>query len=150
MELLVYENVKNTRELQQNLNEVALVDASLIVSKRHALSALEQAERRARSSDVVVRANDAMKTRNLHTEFMYCLAPTTSIGDALRMYGATSETTSLLVTAAVEVDGDQRSLDFLDTQDNATKVADLFKLTAAERRDVENAVLTRLAVKDLI
>lgn len=144
----MYENVTNTKELRENLKDVALVDASLIVSKRHALSALEQAQRRARCADVVVRANDVMKTRNIHTEFLYCLAPTTSIGDALRMYGATVETTSLLVTAPVAVDGDKRDLEFLDAQDNERRVADLFNLTAAERRDVELAVLTRLAVKD--
>ncbi|KAL9074911.1 MAG: hypothetical protein Q9161_002050 [Pseudevernia consocians] len=68
--------------------EYALIDASVIVSTTHVLAAVFRA------------ANDyltgRLKSRNVHSEIVFCLGANNNIAQSLRTFGITPTTTNLL------------------------------------------------------
>lgn len=168
----LFENVTNGADLKAKLLskalpcEAALVDAEYVYSQTILRAAATNAARRAANVSAkrphVCRPNDAAKTRTLSTDLVYSLAPTSSVGDSLSTLGVSEQTTRLLVMAFQDdaqhfddllqlVDGDRRPLAGLDARDNAARdarVAELFGLPA-EALNVERAILTKLATKDI-
>ena len=114
--------------------------------------ALDWADPGSSTCDVVVGA-----------DLVYALAPSTSMGGAFRDVGASDATTRLLVCAVAStvhdfrelverVDGRRVPLSALDARSAAAQEAlvSRFGLSADEKSDVERAVLTKLATKDLL
>ncbi|KAH8423215.1 EKC/KEOPS complex subunit CGI121/TPRKB [Aspergillus melleus] len=91
----LYRDLKNAPFLRQQLIsgnaefEYAFIDASMVLSKTHALSAVFRAV-----NDYL---NDRLKSRNVHSETVFALNPTTNIADSFRKFGITDSTKDLLV-----------------------------------------------------
>ncbi|EXJ83430.1 hypothetical protein A1O1_07053 [Capronia coronata CBS 617.96] len=91
----VYREVENAAFLKQQLLagnaefEYAFIDASMILSTKHALAAAFRA-----INDSI---NERLKSRNVHSEIVFCLSPNNNIGEAFRRYGVSETTKDLLV-----------------------------------------------------
>ncbi|KAI4104663.1 MAG: hypothetical protein LQ339_003741 [Xanthoria mediterranea] len=91
--IALYENVKNAAFLQQQLLqgntafEYAFIDASVIVSSTHLLAAIFRA-----ANDKV---NDRLKSKNVHSEVVFCLSMNNNIAESFRRFGVSPATTSL-------------------------------------------------------
>ncbi|KAL4925573.1 EKC/KEOPS complex subunit CGI121/TPRKB [Aspergillus undulatus] len=91
----LYKDVQNAPHLRQQLLagnaefEYAFIDASMILSRAHALSAIFRAV-----NDYL---NDRLKSRNIHSEVVFSLSPTNNIADSFRKFGISDTTSSLLV-----------------------------------------------------
>ncbi|BGP39107.1 hypothetical protein JCM10450v2_003060 [Rhodotorula kratochvilovae] len=81
--------------------DFAFVDARMITSRLHVLTAVQQA--------LLARADDSLKTKTLHSEVLWMLEPGTNITDSLKHFGLSPSTSSLLLvhiapTAATPAD----------------------------------------------
>ncbi|KAL4921071.1 kinase binding protein CGI-121-domain-containing protein [Aspergillus aurantiobrunneus] len=91
----LYKDVQNASHLRQQLLsanadfEYAFIDASMILSRAHALSAVFRAV-----NDYL---NERLKSRNIHSEIVFSLSPTNNIADSFRKFGIADTTSSLLV-----------------------------------------------------
>ncbi|KAI9371644.1 kinase binding protein CGI-121-domain-containing protein [Aspergillus egyptiacus] len=91
----LYKDVKNAPYLRQQLlsanseYEYAFIDATMIMSRAHALSAVFRAV-----NDYL---NNRLKSRNIHSEVVFSLSPTNNIADSFRKFGISDITSSLLV-----------------------------------------------------
>ena len=147
--------------------DLALIDADRVVSVRvlrqAATNCARRAENKAAGRDYAVKSHDLPRGRTTGADLVYALAPSTSMGGAFRDVGASDATTRLLVCAVAatvhdfrelveRVDGRRVPLSALDARSDAAHevLVKRFGLTADERRDVERAVLTKLATKDLL
>jgi hypothetical protein len=146
--------------------DLALIDADRVVSVRvlrqAATNCARRADNKAVGRDYAVKSHDLPRGRTTGADLVYALAPSTSMGGAFRDVGASDATTRLLVCAVAStedfrelverVDGRRVSLSALDARSAAAHEAlvSRFGLSADERGDVERAVLTKLATKDLL
>ncbi|KAH6669575.1 kinase binding protein CGI-121-domain-containing protein, partial [Halenospora varia] len=93
--LALYRNIKNASFLQQQLLagntsfEYALIDASVIVSRTHALAAAYRA-----INDLI---SGRLRSRNVHSEIVFSLSPNNNIAESFRRFGITPTTTHLLI-----------------------------------------------------
>ncbi|KAL7270174.1 hypothetical protein RUND412_007125 [Rhizina undulata] len=93
--IALFKDVRNASFLRDQLLagnaefEYAFIDASTIISTVHALAATHQAVHS------LLVANK-LRTRNVHSETVFCLSPNNNITDAFRRFGITANTTSLL------------------------------------------------------
>ncbi|KAL2812883.1 kinase binding protein CGI-121-domain-containing protein, partial [Aspergillus granulosus] len=91
----LYKDVQNASYLRQQLLsanadfEYAFIDATMILSRAHALSAIFRA--------VNDYSNERLKSRNIHSEIVFSLSPTNNIADSFRKFGISDSTSSLLV-----------------------------------------------------
>jgi len=94
LHVALFKDVKNADYIQQQLLngnrefEYAFIDADVILTKIHALAAAYRA------------ANDLwenrLRTRNVHSEVVFCLSPNNNIAESFRRFGVTPKTTRLL------------------------------------------------------
>ncbi|KAI9859560.1 MAG: hypothetical protein M1824_003726 [Vezdaea acicularis] len=90
----LFRDVRNGAALRQQLlagnpeYEYAFVDASVIVSRVHALAAVFRA--------VNDFNHNRLKSRNVHSEIVFCLSPNNNIAESFRRFGVTDSTTNLL------------------------------------------------------
>ncbi|KAL9010947.1 MAG: hypothetical protein Q9173_004169 [Seirophora scorigena] len=88
-----YEEVKNATFLQQQLLqgnsafEYAFIDASIIISSNHLLAAVFRA-----AKDWL---DGRMKSKNVHSEIVFCLSMNNNIAESFRRFGISPATTSL-------------------------------------------------------
>ncbi|KAL6859741.1 hypothetical protein ACO1O0_003765 [Amphichorda felina] len=100
--IALFRNVRNAAFLHSQLLarnpdfEYGLVDASIIASRLHLLSAVFKA--------VVSAASNTLKTPNVHSEIVTCLSASSNIAEAYRRYGISPSTKDLLVIK-VAIDG---------------------------------------------
>ncbi|KAF7119248.1 hypothetical protein CNMCM5793_008996 [Aspergillus hiratsukae] len=93
--IALYRDVKNSPFLRQQLLsgnadfEYAFIDASMVLSRTHILSAIFRAV-----NDYL---NGRLKSRNVHSEIVFSLSPANNIADSFRKFGITDSTTDLLV-----------------------------------------------------
>ncbi|KAJ3572596.1 hypothetical protein NP233_g2976 [Leucocoprinus birnbaumii] len=109
--IALFRNVKNAAELRKRIiaaattegeagdaarEEVnfAFIDARLITSRLHLQTAVYQS--------LLAEAQNGLRTRTVHSEVLWNLNPTNNITEAIRRYGVSDATTSLLV---VRIDG---------------------------------------------
>jgi len=91
----LYRDVKNAAFLHQQLLagntdfEYALIDATVIVSRLHALAAAYRAV-----NDLV---ENRLSSRNVHSEMVFSLSPNNNIAESFRRFGITPQTTNLLI-----------------------------------------------------
>ncbi|TVY28343.1 EKC/KEOPS complex subunit [Lachnellula hyalina] len=91
----LYRNVKNAPFLQQQLLagntdfEYAFIDASVIVSRIHVLSAAYRA--------INALHSHRLRSRNVHSEIVFSLSPNNNIAESFRRFGITATTENLLV-----------------------------------------------------
>ncbi|KAL3474228.1 kinase binding protein CGI-121-domain-containing protein [Aspergillus californicus] len=91
----LYKEVQNASYLREQLLsanaefEYAFIDASMILSRAHALSAVFRA--------VNDYSNERLKSRNIHSEIVFSFSPTNNIADSFRKFGISDTTSSLLV-----------------------------------------------------
>lgn len=97
----LYKDVENASYLKEQLLagntdfEYAFIDASMILSTQHVLAATFRA-----MNDYLC---ERLKSRNIHSEIVFCLSPNNNIGEAFRRYGV-SDTTKSLVVVKVPTD----------------------------------------------
>ncbi|KAH8824815.1 kinase binding protein CGI-121-domain-containing protein [Flagelloscypha sp. PMI_526] len=101
--LVLYTNVKNASDLrkrivaaataesddERNALNFAFVEAKLITSVRHIQTAILQA--------ILAQAHGSLRTKTIHSEILWSLNPSHNISEAIRRYGVSEDTTSLLV-----------------------------------------------------
>ncbi|RHZ55519.1 EKC/KEOPS complex subunit CGI121/TPRKB [Aspergillus thermomutatus] len=93
--IALYRDVKNAPFLRQQLLsgnaefEYAFIDASMVLSRTHILSAIFRAV-----NDYL---NGRLKSRNVHSEIVFSLSPANNIADSFRKFGITDSTRDLLV-----------------------------------------------------
>ncbi|KAL3468405.1 kinase binding protein CGI-121-domain-containing protein [Aspergillus heterothallicus] len=91
----LYKDVQNASYLRQQLLsanaefEYSFIDATMILSRAHALSAIFRA--------VNDYSNERLKSRNIHSEIVFSLSPTNNIADSFRKFGISDGTSNLLV-----------------------------------------------------
>ncbi|KAF5364055.1 hypothetical protein D9756_000989 [Leucocoprinus leucothites] len=107
----LFRNVKNAADLRKRIinaatmegeaGEIAredvnfaFIDARLITSRLHLQTAVYQS--------ILAEAQNGLRTRTIHSEVLWNLNPTNNITEAIRRYGVSDATTSLLV---VRIDG---------------------------------------------
>ncbi|GAA6046460.1 hypothetical protein JCM3770_004933 [Rhodotorula araucariae] len=69
--------------------DFAFVDAKMITSRLHVLTAVQQA--------LLARSDGSLKTKTLHSEVLWMLEPGTNITDSLKHFGLSPTTSSLLL-----------------------------------------------------
>ncbi|KAI0759741.1 CGI-121-domain-containing protein [Trametes elegans] len=67
----------------------AFIDARLICSILHLQTAIYQA--------ILAQAHESLRTKTVHSEILWALNPTNNISEAIRRYGVSDGTTSLIV-----------------------------------------------------
>ncbi|GIC84622.1 EKC/KEOPS complex subunit CGI121/TPRKB [Aspergillus udagawae] len=93
--IALYRDVKNAPFLRQQLLsgngdfEYAFIDASMVFSRTHILSAIFRAV-----NDYL---NGRLKSRNVHSEIVFSLSPANNIADSFRKFGISDSTADLLV-----------------------------------------------------
>ncbi|KAF3386530.1 EKC/KEOPS complex subunit [Penicillium rolfsii] len=91
----LYRNVQNSAFLRQQLLagnaefEYAFIDASLVLSRAHALAAIFRA-----MNDYM---NNRLKSRNVHSEIVFSFNPTNNIAESFRKLGIADSTKDLLI-----------------------------------------------------
>ncbi|KAB8074016.1 kinase binding protein CGI-121-domain-containing protein [Aspergillus leporis] len=91
----LYRDVQNATFLRQQLVsgnsdfEYAFIDASMVLSRSHVLSAIFRAV-----NDYL---NERLKSRNVHSEIVFSFSPTNNIADSFRKFGISDSTKDLLV-----------------------------------------------------
>ncbi|PYH40900.1 EKC/KEOPS complex subunit CGI121/TPRKB [Aspergillus saccharolyticus JOP 1030-1] len=91
----LYRDVKNAASLRQQLIsgnadfEYAFIDASMVLSRAHALSAVFRAV-----NDSI---NGRLKSRNVHSEIVFSFSPANNIAESFRKFGIADSTKDLLV-----------------------------------------------------
>ncbi|KAJ8456700.1 hypothetical protein ONZ45_g18614 [Pleurotus djamor] len=76
-------------ERERDAVNFAFIDARLITSKLHVQTAIHQA--------MLADSQGSLRTKTVHSEVIWILNPTNNITEALRRYGVSETTTSLLV-----------------------------------------------------
>ena len=90
-----YTNVENATFLREQLLagnsdfEYAFIDAAMVVSRKQVLAAVFRA-----MNDHL---NDRLKSRNIHSEIVFCLSPNQNIGEAFRRFGVQESTKDIIV-----------------------------------------------------
>ncbi|KAL8808213.1 MAG: hypothetical protein Q9182_000277 [Xanthomendoza sp. 2 TL-2023] len=98
LHIALYQDVKNAAFLQQQLLqgntafEYAFIDASMILSSTHLLAAVFRA-----AND---KLNRRLKSKNVHSEIVFCLSMNNNIAESFRRFGISPATTS---TYAIKV-----------------------------------------------
>lgn len=87
----LYQKVSNASQLRSRISELpyALIDARTVCSMEQIYSAIYRAFIESRYGK--------LKTKSLHAECLYCLSPTSNIGEALRNFGIKDDSTALVV-----------------------------------------------------
>ncbi|KAK2757022.1 hypothetical protein FQN54_004991 [Arachnomyces sp. PD_36] len=91
----LYRNLENASFLREQLLsgnsefEYAFIDASMILSTTHALSAAFRA--------INDYTSGRLKSRNVHSEIVFSLSPNNNIAESFRRFGVTDATKDLLV-----------------------------------------------------
>ncbi|KAM0427981.1 hypothetical protein ACHAQK_011861 [Fusarium lateritium] len=91
----LFRDVNNSAFLHQQLLarnplfEYAFIDASVVVSRLHLLSAVFKATSTA--------VNGVLRTPNVHSEIVCCMSSSNNIADAYRRYGISPSTNDLIV-----------------------------------------------------
>ncbi|KAI4522406.1 CGI-121-domain-containing protein [Schizophyllum commune Loenen D] len=182
----LYTNVTNSAEIRKRIVaaataedeagdrereavDFAFIDARLVTSRLHLRTAIHQA--------VLAAARGALRTKTVHSEILFMLNPTNNISEAIRRYGVSDGSTSLLVVricapgvgeetvraaADAVVKGERRPVDELTSVVDWAAVKKYHKLngeaavqklkgdTAAECRLVDNIVTSTVAAKTVL
>lgn len=101
----LWEDVSNANELRSRISELpcALIDARAVCSREQVFAAIYRA--------LIESKYGKFKTKNLHTECLYCLAPTSNIGEAFKNFGIKEDSTALIVVQILENDNDAQLLE---------------------------------------
>ncbi|AEY95263.1 FABR201Wp [Eremothecium gossypii FDAG1] len=98
----LFRNVSNAPEVVDSLAELpySIIDARTLLSREQLLSAVYRA--------MLEKHCNKLRTRNLHTEVLLCLSPTSNvmsqIGDAMKRFGIKKDSTSVVLVKAVTGD----------------------------------------------
>ncbi|KAH9927855.1 CGI-121-domain-containing protein [Amylocystis lapponica] len=181
--LALFTNVSNAEQLRSRLVQASLmngpdadvqresvnfafIDARLICSLLHIQTAVIQA--------ILAAIQGSLRTKTLHSEVLWTLNPTNNITEAIRRYGVSDTTTSLLVVRIAPPDvhdigarmqavvsGDLRPIDELNKITDWSAVKKYYKLnseplmkavasnTLQERLAIEEVVVSSVAMKNV-
>jgi tRNA threonylcarbamoyladenosine modification (KEOPS) complex Cgi121 subunit len=162
VQIFCYSNVENGGELVSRTDEktrVAIVDLTLVCSYFHLQAAI--------CKTLLNEQQSSMKTKSVSAELLYQLSSTTKINDSLKQCGASETCTQI---AILIIDNDPVGMELIQlvkgtafdvqelgsavycTAEKAATIAKYFKVTPQELEisTLEAAVVTRLAIKDLL
>jgi len=163
LKVALFENVANCAELKQRFLgptaevEMAAMDAENILSLYHLLISANLALHRS--------SVDKMITRNIYTEIIYNLSPSTNVSDSLKKIGAQDCTTKLLCAAfnpddekfqalLEQVQGSLRpAADLITINDvKAEKFKKIYKISPQELElsSLEDAVIQKIVTKNVV
>ncbi|AGO10670.1 AaceriABR201Wp [[Ashbya] aceris (nom. inval.)] len=128
-------NVSNAPEVLDKLAELpySIIDARTLLSREQLLSAIYRA--------LLEKQYNRLRTRNIHTEVLLCLSPTSNvmsqIGDAMKRFGIKKDTTNVVLVKAV-------------TGDEAFDPEEFSKVIRGEEQQFSDAALHKSADIDTI
>ncbi|XP_024232610.1 EKC/KEOPS complex subunit TPRKB [Oncorhynchus tshawytscha] len=156
---LLFKDVKNAAELRKNAMEGkingALINPSMIVNPFQVLVAANKA--------VHLHSTGKMKTRSLYSEIIYNLSPTNNISEAFKRFGMSDSDSAVLIVLVhlkeetqhmtdiiAKVDGQQIPVEDVSMLTDPAKVKKLYKTTPQEDTCLLDAVVCRMATKDVM
>ncbi|XP_061523861.1 EKC/KEOPS complex subunit TPRKB isoform X1 [Phycodurus eques] len=156
---ILFKEVQNAAELRQNAVEGkikgALLKPTILVSPFQVLVAANKA--------VHLQKVGQMKTRSLFSEIILNLSPTKNISEAFKRFGISDSDNSVLVVLvhdkeeshlvrdiATKVDGLQIPVDDVSSLSDLEKIKKLYKVTPQECGTLRDAVVCRMATKDVM
>ncbi|AQZ12560.1 CGI121 (YML036W) [Zygosaccharomyces parabailii] len=106
----LWEDVSNANELRSRISELpcALIDARAVCSREQVFAAIYRA--------LIESKYGKLKTKSLHAECLYCLSPTSNIGEAFKNFGIKDDSTALIVIQILEHDNDAQRLEGNEVQ----------------------------------
>ncbi|NP_001290835.1 EKC/KEOPS complex subunit TPRKB [Esox lucius] len=156
---LLFKDVKNASELRKNAMEGkingALINPSMIVNPFQVLVAANKAVHLHRIGKV--------KTRSLYSEIIYNFSPTNNISEAFKRFGISDSDSAVLIVLVhpteethhvtdvmVKVDGKQIPVEDVSKMTDTVQIKKLYKTTPQEDKCLLDAVVCRMAIKDVI
>lgn len=100
VQIYLFENVENTPEIRSNLASgnpdynYAFINSATIVSLDHLLAATYRA--------VNDYESEIPRTRNLHSEIVFCLSPNNNIMDGLKRFGTSDESDTFYAVKVID------------------------------------------------
>ncbi|KAJ8085805.1 hypothetical protein PM082_004623 [Marasmius tenuissimus] len=79
----------NDGEKEREAVNFAFIDATLVTSKLHLQTAIHQA--------MLAESQNSLRTKTVHSEILFAMNPTNNITEAIRRYGVTDSSSTLLV-----------------------------------------------------
>ncbi|KAM4569801.1 EKC/KEOPS complex subunit TPRKB [Odontesthes bonariensis] len=156
---MLFKEVKNAAELRQNAVEgkidAALINPTMLVDPFQVLVAANKA--------LHLQIIGKMKTRSLNSEILYNLSPTNKISEAFKRFGVSESDDSVLMVVVhnkdepqllsdltAKVDGRQVPVDEICSLSDAEKIKKMYKITPQEEKHLLDAVVCRMATKDVM
>jgi EKC/KEOPS complex subunit CGI121/TPRKB len=160
--LALVNNVTNCAHLRSQasagLIEAALLNPRLLCSEFHVLTAVNKA--------VMRRADNQMKTKNIYSEIIYNLSPSTNISDSFKNFGIRDDSTDVLVVLLISdplrsvkvndvlgiINGEVVSLENIAEMNDTDAIKKVYKISKEECAitSLENSVATRIATRDVL
>lgn len=102
----LYKNVENLDEIRSNLAHlpIAIINAATIVSREQLLSAIYRV--------FLEKKYNRIRTKNLHSECLLALSPTSNIGDAFKKFGITSHSKEIICLQIIDTISGTDLIDF--------------------------------------
>ena len=153
--LSVYENVKNVPEIKKliengNMN-AAVLKSDLILDEFQLLVAINKA--------FFLNSKGKLKTRNVFSEILFNLSPSSKISECFKVFGIDESTTNLIVICMEDkyddidkvVDGSSVDLSNLGLNCNKEAIMKLYKINESELKvsSLLDCVVSQLAAKDI-
>ncbi|XP_072233522.1 EKC/KEOPS complex subunit TPRKB [Leuresthes tenuis] len=156
---MLFKEVKNAAELRQNAVEgkinAALINPTMLVNHFQVLVAANKA--------LHLQIIGKMKTRSLNSEIIFNLSPANKISEAFKSFGISGADDSVLVVVVhnkdetqllsditAKVDGRQVPVDDISSLSDTAKIKKLYKITPQEEKCLLDAVVCRMATKDVM
>lgn len=153
---LLIQASKGTDDDRESIN-FAFIDASLITSTLHLQTAVHQS--------LIAEAQQTLRTKTIHSEILWALNPTNNITEAIRRYGVSNSSKSLIVLRITDSESwPEKGLAKIDaivkgTRVPFTKLADItdwasikkhYKLDETDNDKVHKVVTSSVAMKSVM
>lgn len=102
----LYTEVKNSKDLHSHIADLpfAIVDARLICSEEHLFAAIYRV--------LIEKSYNRLRTKNLNSELLLCLSPSSNIGEAFKKFGLNPDSKSLICVQITHKDESLKDQNF--------------------------------------
>ncbi|KAJ6620735.1 kinase binding protein CGI-121-domain-containing protein [Mycena sp. CBHHK59/15] len=140
-------------EREREAINFSFVEARLITSLTHLQTAIYQA--------ILAESQGCLRTKSVHSEIIWALNPTNNISEAMRRYGVSDTTTSLIVVRVADIQkkmdiivkGNKSPFTALQTLTDWPAIKKYHKLgneVAINRAVINNIVVSSVAMKSVM
>lgn len=96
-QITLFQNVSNAETIRSKIADLsyAFIDPKLIVSQEQLYSAIYKA--------LIEQKYNRLRTKTLHSECLFCLGPTSNIGDAFKKFGIKDDSRELICLKVINL-----------------------------------------------